>query len=100
MLIRFNICLSAEEEQKCVDATGRLLFRKPKEKSDESDTGTATSSSNNNNKVDIIDMASNKTIKRKQTTNKHEEEKNTSEMKRAKTQLLSFMDEEDIDGDD
>ena len=59
-LDRSNFSL-VEEERKCIDPHGRLLFRKPKEKSDEpGDTGAATTS-----KSDIIEMASNKPSKRK-----------------------------------
>jgi hypothetical protein len=79
----------AEEEKKCIDSSGRLLFRKPKEKSD--DTNVAPT------KSDIVEMASNKIIKRKTpiTTTNSDETK-----KKAKTQLLSFMDESGFDGDD
>ncbi|CAF0808901.1 unnamed protein product [Adineta steineri] len=89
----------ADEEKKCIDPTGRLLFRKPKEKSDESDVSTI--------KPDIINMASNKTTKRKApttitTTTQNDESDHgiSNEKKKTKTQLLSFMDESGFDGDD
>ncbi|CAF2142670.1 unnamed protein product [Rotaria magnacalcarata] len=91
----------AEEEKNCIDSTGRLLFRKPKEKSDESDTTTTTS------KSDIVEMASNKTNKRKHTTastttekESHHHHEHVNEPKKTKTQLLSFMHESGFDGDD
>ncbi|CAF0942059.1 unnamed protein product [Adineta ricciae] len=85
----------AEEEKKCTDSTGRLLFRKPKEKSNESESSA--------NKSDIVDMASNKSTKRKSSeTNatKDTSEGKSNEKKKTKTQLLSFMDESGFDGDD
>jgi len=86
----------AEEEKKCIDSSGRLLFRKPKEKSD--DTNVAPT------KSDIVEMASNKIIKRKTpitTADKDHNHGNSDETKKkAKTQLLSFMDESGFDGDD
>ena len=92
------ICLFlAEEERKCVDSTGRLLFRRPKEKPDESEAPPAA-------KSEIVEIASTKAIKRKQpATTKSElakEQGNILEGKKAKTQLLSFMDESGFDGDD
>jgi hypothetical protein len=51
-------------------------------------------------------MASNKTIKRKNpststsTTPKESDHGNSNEIKKTKTQLLSFMDESGFDGDD
>ena len=49
-------------------------------------------------------MASNKTVKRKNapvsTTTKETDSGNTNEKKKAKAQLLSFMDESGFDGDD
>lgn len=85
------LCI-AEEERKCIDSTGRLLFRKPKEKSDETDVPT--------NKSDIIDITSNKTTKRKNLPPTTEKEHDVTTTKKTKTQLLSFMDESGIDGDD
>ncbi len=88
----------AEEEKKCIDSSGRLLFRKPKEKPDD----IAVPST----KSDIVEMASNKNIKRKTpttttTTQKDNDPDNSNEIKKkTKTQLLSFMDESGFDGDD
>ncbi|CAF0778357.1 unnamed protein product [Rotaria sp. Silwood1] len=89
----------AEEEKKCIDSNGRLLFRKPKEKSDESASTTS--------KSDIVEMASNKSTKRKNpipstttTTQKESNHGNSNETKKTKIQLLSFMNESGIDGDD
>ncbi|CAF3028543.1 unnamed protein product [Rotaria sp. Silwood2] len=87
----------ADEEKKCIDSNGRLLFRKPKEKSDDSVAATS--------KSDIIEMASNKSTKRKNprpstTTQKESNHGNSSEKKKTKIQLLSFMNESGIDGDD
>lgn len=84
-----------EEEKNCIDPTGRLLFRKPKEKSADTDTPPV--------KSDIVEMASNKSTKRKPpiTTQKDNDHGNTDESKKkTKTQLLSFMDESGFDGDD
>ncbi|CAF0807111.1 unnamed protein product [Rotaria sordida] len=87
----------ADEEKKCIDSNGRLLFRKPKEKTDDNISAT--------NKSDIIDMASNKSIKRKTPTSstiiqKESNDGNSNEKKKTKAQLLSFMNESGIDGDD
>ncbi|UJR37473.1 hypothetical protein I4U23_030176 [Adineta vaga] len=85
----------AEEEKKCIDSSGRLLFRKPKEKSDESDVSAP--------KSDIIDMASNKSTKRKNPesiSTKETHHVDSNEKKKTKSQLLSFMDESGFDGDD
>ena len=87
----------AAEERKCIDSAGRLLFRKPKERSDEVDVTT--------NKSDIIEMTSNKPTKRKNPTSTMTKQRdvnhgNTNDKKKTKTQLLSFMDESGIDGDD
>lgn len=79
-----------EEEKQCIDSTGRLLFRKPKEKSDEIDVPPT--------KSEIIEIASNKTTKRKNPTT--QKETDLGNTKKAKTQLLSFMDETGFDGDD
>lgn len=90
---RFCLFL-ADEEKNCIDSHGRLLFRKPKEKSDECQPAPS--------KSDIVEIASNKTAKRKNTTHTEQEGNhgNSSEKKKAKAQLLSFMDESGIDGDD
>jgi hypothetical protein len=82
----------AEEEKQCIDSSGRLLFRKPKEKSDETDVPPI--------KSDIIEIASNKTTKRKNPNPTIQKESNLGNSKKTKTQLLSFMDESGIDGDD
>src|SRR5689334_13413542 len=87
----FFFSFVAEEEKKCIDSNGRLLFRKPKEKSNETDITS--------NKSEIIEIASNKTLKRKNTTTTTQKEidhGNSNEKKKTKTQLLSF----NIDGDD
>lgn len=84
----------AEEEKKCIDSTGRLLFRKPKEKT----TDTEASSS----KSEIIDMGSNKSTKRKTSTGQKDDDSRRPDdaKKKTKSQLLSFMDESGFDGDD
>jgi len=88
------LLLLADEEKQCTDSSGRLLFRKPKEKSDEIDVPSS--------KSDIIEIASNKTTKRKNatTTPNESDPGNANEKKKTKTQLLSFMDEDGFDGDD
>ena len=78
--IECYVYVLAEEEKKCVDATGRLLFRKPKDKPDESDAPAS--------KSEIVEVASSKATKRKPPTSDA-----VSEKKKAKAQLLSFMDE-------
>jgi len=82
----FLLLLLAEEEKKCIDSSGRLLFRKPKEKSDEINVSSS--------KSDIIEMASTKTTKRKTpitTSQKEIDHENSNEKKKTKIQLLSFM---------
>jgi hypothetical protein len=80
----------AEEERNCIDPSGRLLFRKPKEKTDDVPT-----------KSDIVDVASNKNLKRKPAAAASTADKDCDDTKKkAKTQLLSFMDESGFDGDD
>ena len=82
-------CL-AEEEKQCIDSSGRLLFRKPKEKSDDAPT-----------KSDIVEIAgSNKNLKRKPAAAATTDKNCDETKKKAKTQLLSFMDESGFDGDD
>jgi len=88
----FFVIFLAEEEKKCIDSSGRLLFRKPKEKSNETDIPP--------NKSDIIEIASNKTTKRKNSNPTTQKEIDHGNSKKTKTQLLSFMDETGIDGDD
>ena len=99
--MNFIACfILAEEEKNCIDSTGRVLFRKPKEKVES--TGNEATGSSSMKKSEIVEIASGKSVKRKPTTNEASNDSNNKnhETKKPKTQLLSFMDESGFDGDD